>query len=99
MAVHLKRFRCADIRAVHTISLNHRISCDVDIFFQDAAALNLLSPIRNWKIRELSDDWQQPGNYPKIIRPEGDIDFLVTRTFVARPYLNQFTRSERGEGA
>ena len=46
-----------------SISLNHRVSYDIDIFFQDASALNFLSPHKNKKIRALSDDWQHPGNY------------------------------------
>ncbi len=69
------------------ISLRHRISYDIDIFFQDADALKLLSPNKNRKIRSLSDNWQQPGHYLKIERPEGDIDFLVTRTFTEKPFF------------
>ena len=70
-----------------SISLNHRISYDIDIFFQDASALKLLSPHNNAKIKALSDDWQQSGNYLKIERPEGDIDFLIARTFAATPHF------------
>ena len=70
-----------------SISLNHRISYDIDIFFQDASALKFLSPNKNKKMRALSDDWQQPGNYLKIERPEGDIDFLIARTFSAFPHF------------
>jgi len=70
-----------------SISLNHRISYDIDIFFQDTSALKFLSPNKNKKIRALSDDWQQPGNYLKIERPEGDIDFLIARTFSASPHF------------
>ena len=71
-----------------SISLNHRISYDIDIFFQDASALKFLSPNKNKKIRALSDDWQQAGNYLKIERPEGDIDFLIARTFSASPHFH-----------
>ncbi len=67
------------------ISLNHRISYDIDLFFPDFASLKFMYPNKNRKIRALSDDWQQPGNYLKIIRPEGNIDCLVTRSFVANP--------------
>jgi hypothetical protein len=69
------------------ISLKHRISYDIDIFFQNADALKLLSPNKNRKIRSLSDNWQQPGHYLKIERPEGDIDFLVTRMFTEKPFF------------
>jgi hypothetical protein len=68
------------------ITLNHRISYDIDIFFEHAAVLRRLSPNANPKIRQLSDNWQQPGHYLKIERPEGDIDFLVTRSFTETPY-------------
>ncbi len=76
------------------ISLNHRISYDIDIFFQDAVALKLLSPNKNKKIRGLSDNWQQPGNYLKIERPEGDIDFLVTHFLTENPSF-QYNFRER----
>ncbi|MCP4106782.1 MAG: nucleotidyl transferase AbiEii/AbiGii toxin family protein [Desulfobacteraceae bacterium] len=69
------------------ISLKHRISYDIDIFFQDAAALKLLSPNKNKKIRSLSDNWQQPGHYLKIERPEGDIDFLVAHFLTENPFF------------
>lgn len=69
------------------ISLDHRISYDIDIFFEHASALKLLSPNKNEKIRRLSDNWQQPGHYLKIERPEGDIDFLVTRSFTDPPFF------------
>jgi hypothetical protein len=78
-----------------SISLNHRISYDIDIFFQDVSALKFLSPNKNNKIRALSDDWQQPGNYLKIERPEGDIDFLIAQTFSASPhFLHDFKGKE-----
>jgi hypothetical protein len=70
-----------------SISLKHRISYDIDIFFQDANALKLLSPNKNRKIRVLSDNWHQPGHYLKIERPEGDIDFLMTRTLTDDPFF------------
>lgn len=69
------------------ISLAHRISYDIDIFFEHAGVLKRLSPNANPKIRRLSDNWQQPGHYLKIERPEGDIDFLVTRLFTETPYF------------
>jgi hypothetical protein len=78
-----------------SISLNHRVSYDIDIFFQDASALKFLSPNKNHKIRALSEDWQQPGHYLKIERPEGDIDFLIARTFSASPhFLHDFMGKE-----
>ena len=69
------------------LSLEHRVSYDIDIFFEHAGALKLLSPFKNEKIRGLSDNFQQPGYYLKIERTEGDIDFLVTRSFADNPFF------------
>ena len=55
--------------------LDHRVSFDVDIFFEHPGALKEL--LRNPKTRQLSDNREFPGNYLKIIRPEGEIDFIL----------------------
>ena len=57
------------------IQLNHRVSFDVDIFLEHPGALKEL--MKNPKTRQLSDDREFPGNYLKIIRPEGEIDFIL----------------------
>jgi hypothetical protein len=67
------------------LTLAHRVSFDIDVFFTDSRALRLLSPNRNPLVRAISDRWQEPGNYIKIERPEGEIDFLVARTFSDEP--------------
>ncbi|MCA1786476.1 MAG: hypothetical protein ABR534_13570 [Desulfotignum sp.] len=33
--------------------------------------------MKNPKTKQLSDDREFPGNYLKIIRPEGEIDFIL----------------------
>lgn len=60
-----------------SLRLNHRISYDIDLFFEDAACLAALSPNRNRAARAISDRWQEPGHYLKIERDEGAIDFIV----------------------
>src|SRR4051794_26702968 len=55
------------------LTLAHRVSFDIDVFFTDSRALRLLSPNRNPLVRAISDRWQEPGNYIKIERPEGEI--------------------------
>ncbi|MQX36072.1 nucleotidyl transferase AbiEii/AbiGii toxin family protein [Roseospira navarrensis] len=62
------------------LTLNHRVSYDIDVFFETASALRLLSPQRNALVRALSDRWQEPGNYLKIEGADGDIDILVAMT-------------------
>lgn len=57
------------------LHLNHRVSFDIDIFFEHPGALKEL--MRNPKTKQLSDDREFQGNYLKIIRPEGEIDFIL----------------------
>jgi len=68
------------------LSIKHRLSKDVDIFFENARALKLLAPSVNERTRSICDEWQQPGHYIKLIKyDKGEIDFLVSRTFEDNP--------------
>jgi len=68
------------------LSINHRLSKDVDIFFENARALKLLAPSINEYTRSICDEWQQPGHYIKLIKyDKGEIDFLVSRIFEDKP--------------
>ena len=57
------------------LSLNHRVSYDIDIFLEDPQALKRIAGDPRTKL--ISDDWQFPGNYLKLIREEGEIDFIL----------------------
>ena len=57
------------------LSLNHRVSYDIDIFLEDPRALKRIAG--DPRTKRISDDWQFPGNYLKLIRPEGEIDFIL----------------------
>ena len=57
--------------------MHHRVSYDVDIFLKDAADLRGLSPNRNEAARKIANRWQEPGNYLKLEREEGEIDFIL----------------------
>jgi len=59
------------------LTLNHRVSYDVDLFVEDGRLLHALSPNRNRAARALTDRWQEPGNYIKLERDEGAIDFIL----------------------
>lgn len=59
------------------LRFGHRISYDIDIFFENSVALRELHPNSNPAVKALSDRFQNPGNYIKIERPEGEIDFLA----------------------
>ena len=68
------------------LSINHRLSKDVDIFFENARALKLLAPSTNEQTKRICDEWQQPGHYIKLVKyDKGEIDFLVSRTFEDSP--------------
>jgi mevalonate kinase len=57
------------------LHLNHRVSFDVDIFLEHPGALKEL--MKNPKTKQLSENREFQGNYLKIIRPEGEIDFIL----------------------
>ena len=57
------------------LSLNHRVSYDIDIFLEDPQALKRIAG--DSRTKRISDDWQFPGNYLKLIRQEGEIDFIL----------------------
>ena len=57
------------------LSLNHRVSYDIDIFLEDPRALKRIAG--DPRTKQISDDWQFPGNYLKLIRQEGEIDFIL----------------------
>jgi len=57
------------------LSLNHRVSYDIDIFLEDPQALKRIAG--DPRTKRISDDWQFPGNYLKLIREEGEIDFIL----------------------
>jgi hypothetical protein len=68
--------------------LHHRLSKDIDLFFESAAALRLLSPNRNPDTKRITDRWQEPGHYLKFeVAGLGDIDILVTRTWLEPPSI------------
>ena len=73
------------------IKLDHRISYDIDIFLEDASHLRALSPNRNSASRAITDRWQEPGNYLRLEREEGVIDFILAgRLTDLTPWLYRF---------
>jgi hypothetical protein len=77
------------------LKLNHRISYDIDIFLEDAGHLHALSPNRNSASRAITDRWQEPGHYVKLVRDEGEIDFLVAAQLTELdPWILPFERRE-----
>ncbi|MCD6294435.1 MAG: nucleotidyl transferase AbiEii/AbiGii toxin family protein [Deltaproteobacteria bacterium] len=60
------------------LSLNHRVSYDIDIFLEDPRGLKTIAG--DPRTKRISSDWQFPGNYLKLIRQEGEIDFILAAT-------------------
>lgn len=57
------------------LSLHHRVSYDIDIFLEDPRALKRIAG--DPRTKRISSDWQFLGNYLKLIREEGEIDFIL----------------------
>jgi hypothetical protein len=57
------------------LSLHHRVSYDIDIFLEDPRGLKRIAG--DPRTKRISSDWQFPGNYLKLIREEGEIDFIL----------------------
>lgn len=57
------------------LQIDHRVSFDIDIFLTHSAAL--IDIYRNPKTSQISDVQEFPGNHLKIVRPEGEIDFIL----------------------
>ncbi len=77
------------------LKLSHRISFDIDIFLDDANSLHALSPNRNKAARAITNRWQEPGHYLKLVREEGEIDFIVAAQLTdLTPWLLSFEGRE-----
>ncbi len=73
------------------LKLDHRISYDIDIFLEDSGHLRALSPNRNKAARAITDRWQEPGNFIRLEREEGVIDFILAgRLTNLTPWLYRF---------
>ena len=59
------------------LRFDHRLSKDVDIFTHDAQALSFITPRLNEVAERLSTGYEEQANVVKLLRPEGDIDFIV----------------------
>ncbi len=77
------------------LKIHHRVSYDIDIFLENATCLHALSPNRNAISRAITDRWQEPGHYIKLVRDEGAIDFIVAaRLTDLVPWLLRFNDRE-----
>ena len=64
----------------------HRLSKDIDIFVPDPQYLGYVSPRLSEVAAEVSEDYVEAAGYVKLIRPEGEIDFVAASNLTNSPY-------------
>jgi Nucleotidyl transferase AbiEii toxin, Type IV TA system len=68
------------------LRFEHRRSKDIDIFVPDPQYLGYLSPRLNDAAAEVSADYVEGAGYLKLIRPEGEIDFVAAPNLTTLPF-------------
>ena len=63
----------------------HRLSKDIDIFVPDPQYLGYVSPRLSDVAAEVSEDYVEAAGYVKLIRPEGEIDFVAASNLTNLP--------------
>jgi predicted nucleotidyltransferase component of viral defense system len=64
----------------------HRLSKDIDIFVPDPQYLGYVSPRLSEVAAEVSEDYVEAAGYVKLIRPEGEIDFVAASNLTTSPF-------------
>jgi hypothetical protein len=64
----------------------HRLSKDVDIFVPDPQYLGFVSPRLSDAAERVSQDYVEGPGYVKLLRPEGEIDFVASPNLTVQPY-------------
>lgn len=64
----------------------HRLSRDIDIFVPDPQALGYVSPRLSEVAEHVSADYVEGAGYVKLIRPEGEIDFVASPNLTPTPF-------------
>lgn len=64
----------------------HRLSKDIDIFVPDPQYLGFVSPRLSDEAERVSVDYVEGPGYVKLLRPEGEIDFVASPNLTAQPY-------------
>ncbi len=77
----------------------HRLSNDIDIFVPDPQYLGYVSPRLSTVAESVSADFVEGAGFVKLIRPEGEIDFVASRNLTEKPFdtwtlLGRATRVE-----
>ncbi|MFM6999831.1 MAG: nucleotidyl transferase AbiEii/AbiGii toxin family protein [Limnohabitans sp.] len=64
----------------------HRMSKDIDIFVPDPQYLGFVSPRLSDAAEHVSQDYVEGPGYVKLMRPEGEIDFVASPNLTAQPF-------------
>lgn len=64
------------------LRFDHRLSRDIDLFFDDAQALGFLSPRLNPIAETVARRYQEQANSVKLMLSDGDVDFIVAGTLI-----------------
>lgn len=64
----------------------HRLSKDIDIFVPDPQYLGYVSPRLSDAAESVSADYVEGPGYVKLLRPEGEIDFVASPNLTAQPF-------------
>ncbi len=63
----------------------HRMSKDIDIFVPDPQYLGFVSPRLSDVAESISHDYVEGPGYIKLLRPEGEIDFVASPNLTQQP--------------
>jgi predicted nucleotidyltransferase component of viral defense system len=64
----------------------HRVSKDIDIFVPDPQYLGFVSPRLSDIAEEISAEYVEGNGFVKLIRPEGEIDFVASPNLTDAPF-------------
>ena len=64
----------------------HRRSKDIDIFFPDPQYLGYVNPRLSDLAAEVSKDYVEAAGYVKLVRAEGEIDFVASKNLTSNPF-------------
>lgn len=64
----------------------HRRSKDIDVFVPDPQYLGYVNPRLSDVASEVSQDYVEAAGYVKLIRPEGEIDFVASPNLTQHPF-------------
>jgi predicted nucleotidyltransferase component of viral defense system len=64
----------------------HRMSKDIDIFVPDPQYLGFVSPRLSDIAEEISQEYVEGNGFVKLIRPEGEIDFVASPNLTNQPF-------------